>query len=216
MSLQVIGAGFGRTGTLSLKMALEELGFGPCYHMVELFNDRGRITHWENARLGRPVDWDALFDGYQSAVDFPVCSYYKELAERYPEAKFILTERDVDSWYASASQTILNVKPSLLQSFWIMLRLPFSQDARNLARIGMHNHAIVNQRMPDEATAKRVYLEHNQAVRETIPADRLLIYQVKEGWEPLCQFLKVPVPTSVFPKSNSREGFPEMVKKHLW
>src|SRR5947208_7864431 len=106
MAIQVIGAGLGRTGTLSLKAALEELGFGPCYHMIELITHPEQVVYWEAASAGQPVDWDALFAGYQAVVDYPGCRYYRELMRHYPEAKVILTVRDPETWYESCMATI--------------------------------------------------------------------------------------------------------------
>jgi len=116
MSIKVIGAGMGRTGTLSLKIALEQLGHDKCFHMFELFQKPERIVHFENAAKGEKVDWDGLFEGYQSAVDFPVAEYYKELADQYPDAKVVLTVRDPESWYKSCTDTIFQAGvPSPMQ-----------------------------------------------------------------------------------------------------
>src|SRR5215212_7838314 len=111
MSLEVIGAGFGRTGTMSLKVALEQLGYGPCYHMVELFEHPDHVERWEAAVRGEePVDWEEVFAGYRATVDWPGAAFYKELSERYPEAKVILTVRDPDRWYESARNTIFTLQ----------------------------------------------------------------------------------------------------------
>jgi hypothetical protein len=107
MGLQVIGAGFGRTGTMSLKLALEQLGFGPCYHMMEVFAHPEHNAVWEGATLGQPTDWPAFLAPYRAAVDWPVCNFWRELAVVFPDAKFILTERDPEKWYNSISQTII-------------------------------------------------------------------------------------------------------------
>src|SRR5438094_934614 len=106
MAIRVIGAGLGRTGTLSLKAALEELGFTQCYHMIELLMHPEQVTYWEAASAGQPVDWDALFEGYQAVVDYPGCMYYRQLMEQYPEAKVLLSVRDPEKWYESARETI--------------------------------------------------------------------------------------------------------------
>lgn len=193
MSLEVIGAGFGRTGTLSLKLALEQLGFGPCHHMLEVFAHPEQIPLWSAAADGRP-DWETIFQGYRSTVDWPSATFYRELAEVYPCAKVILTERDPDAWFASTQATIFKFD------------MPDSVDPwANMVRkvVG----ALFDQRMHDKDKLVSVYQAHNARVREVIPADRLLVYQVSEGWAPLCEFLGVPVPEAPMPKVNTTEEF---------
>jgi hypothetical protein len=94
MTLKVIGAGFGRTGTSSLKQALEDLGFGPCHHMTEVIAHPQQVPVWEAAMNGEPVEWEDVFHAYQSAVDWPSAAFYEPLMERYPDARVILTVRD--------------------------------------------------------------------------------------------------------------------------
>src|SRR5205823_4535388 len=108
--LKIIGAGFGRTGTMSLKVALEELGFSPCYHMIEVFERPADIAVWEGAAVGKPIDWEALFAGYQATVDWPACIFYKELMQVYPDAKVLLTVRNPENWYESANSTIFQMR----------------------------------------------------------------------------------------------------------
>lgn len=216
MTLRVIGAGFGRTGTLSLKIALEQLGFGKCYHMVELLKNRSGITHWERALCQQPVNWNQLFEGYQSAVDFPACYHIEELTRHYPEAKVILTTRDPDSWYASARQTILKARPTLLQIIATLAKYPFSKNARHMTRIGIHNNTLLSKRLTDEQEAKRIYREHNDRVRQLVPEKNLLVYQVHQGWEPLCSFLGCSIPPEAFPHTNRRAQFTSLVKPLLW
>lgn len=120
--LKIIGAGVGRTGTLSLKVALEELGYGPCYHMSELLKTPQHLALWEAASRDEPIDWNAIFASYQSAVDWPVCSFYEELMQAYPQAKVILTVRDPESWYESASSTIFQMRITVVR-FPIVSRL---------------------------------------------------------------------------------------------
>lgn len=217
MALQIIGAGFGRTGTLTLKTALEDLGFGRCYHMLELFENRTHITHWESALQQKNTDWTKLFEGYQAAVDFPACYYYKELMDYFPEAKVILTERDPEQWYNSAISTILNYKPTVFQIIKLLLKAPFSSESRNFIRIGKHNDTLLHQKLFSDKKNKNktidVYLQHNEAVKKNVPADRLLVYEVTQGWEPLCNFLEVPVPSKEFPKTNRKEDFGNLVKR---
>lgn len=194
MSLQVIGAGFGRTGTLSLKLALEQLGFGPCHHMVEVFAHPEQVPLWTAAAEGRP-DWDAIFKDYRSTVDWPTATFYRELAEFYPDAKVILTERDPEAWFASTQATIF--------------RLDFPPDSTDpwTIMVGKVVADLFDRRMHDKDKLISVYQAHNARVREVIPAERLLAYQVSEGWGPLCDFLGVPEPDTPMPKVNTTEEF---------
>ncbi|MES2001731.1 MAG: sulfotransferase family protein [Pseudomonadota bacterium] len=204
MTLSVIGAGLGRTGTMSLKLALERLGFGPCYHMVEVLDDpAGRSPQWEAAADGKPVDWDAIFKGYRSTVDWPGATFWREIVAAFPGAKVILTERDPEDWYRSIEQTIFSRR---------MPHDPKDPWARMTTKVvrGMFD-GVVDDR--DHAIA--VFERHNRAVRKAIPADRLLVYEVSQGWEPLCAFLGVPVPDEPIPKTNSTAEFKERLEAIL-
>ena len=195
--LKVIGAGFGRTGTLSLKQALVELGFGPCYHMTELFDKPGADEQWDAIVRGAPADWNAVFAGYQATVDWPACAFYKELMLVYPEAKVLLTVRDPEKWYESVYSTI-----------WQVSHRDHS--------VSPHRHMVdtliwqrtFDSRFEDKDYAIAVFLRHNEEVKRQAPAEKLLVYDVKEGWEPLCAFLGVAVPIDTpFPHLNDRESF---------
>jgi hypothetical protein len=194
MTLSVIGAGFGRTGTMSLKLALEALGFGPCYHMAEVFKNPQAPGWWIDAAEGRP-DWEKIFAGYNATVDWPNATFYAELAEAYPRAKVILTERDPETWFASTQATIFrdNVAAGSNPAFPRMLD--------KVVRV------LFDGRMHDKDHVIAVYKAHNARVRETIPPERLLVYEVAQGWAPLCEFLGVPAPDGPMPKVNSREEF---------
>jgi hypothetical protein len=214
MALQVIGAGLGRTGTLSLKAALEELGFGSCYHMLELLTHPEQVHYWEAASRQEPVDWDALFEGYRSAVDYPACRYYRELMEQYPTAKVILTVRDPNNWWESVRETIYQVSPPASGAEGgPPTPLPFPGDPQLFARIfGMVQRDVweidFERRFEDREYAVERFNRHTAEVRAHVPADRLLVYQVKEGWGPLCEFLGVPAPEGKpFPRLNDREEF---------
>ncbi|MGV3719900.1 MAG: sulfotransferase family protein [Actinomycetota bacterium] len=213
MALQVIGAGLGRTGTLSLKAALEELGFGSCYHMIELLTQPEQVSHWEAASRRELVDWDALFTGYRSAVDYPACRHYRELMEQYPEAKVILTVRDPHNWWESVRETIYQVTPPSGAEGAPPAPLPFPGDPQLFARIfGMVQRDVwgtdFEGRFEDREYAVERFNRHTAEVREHVPADRLLVYQVKEGWGPLCEFLGAPAPEGKpFPRLNDREEF---------
>ena len=198
MPLKIIGAGFGRTGTLSMKSALEQLGFGPCHHMMEVFGKPDHIALWQEAADGKPVDWETVFSGYQSAVDWPVCYFWRELSQLYPEAKVLLTLRDPEKWYDSAIATIFKgmlsrsegvTDPHALMVRKLIVENTFGGDLSN------RGHAI------------DVFNRHNQAVIDSIPADRLLVFEASQGWAPLCDFLDVPQPTSQYPSSNSTADF---------
>jgi hypothetical protein len=219
MPLQVIGAGLGRTGTLSLKAALEALGFGACYHMIELLTHPEQIPYWEAASRREPVDWDALFQGYRSAVDYPACRYYPELMEQYPEAKVVLTVRDPQRWWESVRETIYQVgRPPAGDEAGARPRPPFPGDPQLLARIFHMVQQDVWEtdfggRFEDREYAIECFNRHTAAVREHVPVDRLLGYQVSEGWEPLCRFQGVPVPAATpFPRLNDRAAFRQMVE----
>lgn len=194
MTLKVIGAGFGRTGTMSLKLALEQLGFGPCHHMVEVFAHPEQVPLWSDAADGRP-DWDRIFQGYSAAVDWPTATFYKELADHYPDAKVILTERDPESWFGSTQATIFArgfPEDDAQMGAWARMVMKVIGD-------------LFDRRLDDHDTLVRVFKAHNARVREVIPAERLLVYEVAQGWAPLCEFLGVPVPEGPMPQVNSTE-----------
>jgi len=195
MPLSVIGAGFGRTGTLSLKRALERLGFGPCHHMLEVLAHPAQARGWRAAARGEPVDWDALLAGYCAAVDWPACHFWRELSQHYPAAKVVLTARDADAWYESLSATIGKFADG-------SQRLP----PNALGRLIVMERTF-GGRIADPAHAKAVYRRHVEAVMAGLPADRLLVFDVANGWAPLCRFLGRPIPGEPFPRSNSREEF---------
>lgn len=194
MTLSVIGSGLGRTGTLSLKLALEEAGVGRCYHMVEALADMDRATvQWSDAWAGRP-DWAGIFDGFSATVDWPAVTFYRELAAFYPEARVVHTERDPDEWFASAQDTIFRVIDARPPSPWKQMVMKVV-----LGRFG--------GRHMDRDHAIAVYRAHNEEVRRLIPPERLLVYHVRDGWGPLCGFLGLPEPSGPMPRANSREDF---------
>ncbi|GII90737.1 hypothetical protein Ssi02_09680 [Sinosporangium siamense] len=164
-TLEIIGAGFGRTGTLSMKAALERLGFGPCYHAIEFMTHPDHPAKWESAFAGKP-DWESVFEGYRSTVDFPGAAFWRELADAYPQAKVILTTRDPESWYASVQATILTTMESRDGA-------P-ANDALDWFR-------KLSEKISDKQTAIEWFNEHNEAVRAYIPADRLLDFEVNQG-----------------------------------
>jgi hypothetical protein len=205
MPLKVIGAGLGRTGTLSLKVALEELGFSKCYHMTEVLAHPEHARIWDAAARGEPVDWEALFQGYQATVDWPGCNFYQEYLRLYPEAKVILTVRDPERWHDSARQTIYYVRHAF--PGWVTPFVPRIRDfIRMLDRLIWDG--MFEGRFEDKPYAVAVFQRHNTEVQRAVPPDRLLVYEVNEGWGPLCQFLEVPVPEGKpFPRLNDAEEF---------
>lgn len=241
--LKVIGAGLGRTGTLSLKMALEKLGLGPCYHMLEVF----LLDHaglWRDISLGKPVDWAKIYaplggvppgkgggkgkgkgkgkpslasehtrgPHFQSSVDLPSAAWYLELIETYPDAKVILTVRDSpEQWYASAVETIMSEHTrglSLARRFQLCTNPKQWSFFHEFLRPACYDRVGLPQEVAREkAAACEAYQAWISRVKATVPAEKLLVFNVKEGWEPLCQFLSLPVPEEDFPKANESAEF---------
>ena len=199
MSLKVISLGVGRTGTYSLKLAINQVGLGPCHHMEEVLHHHPvQVPLWLAAVKGAP-DWTKIYEGYQSAVDWPTAGFFRELYAAFPTAKFILTHRTPESWAQSFSQTIYRLlserdkMPEDLQEWLVMT-------SRVIAKTGFPPGL-------SDADLMAAFIAHNEAVKAAIPADQLLVYQVKEGWAPLCAFLNVPVPDAAFPRTNDRLEF---------
>lgn len=210
--LEVIGAGLGRTGSYSLKTALTRLGLGPCHHMSSLGEDRGLIDRWESVVRGEQVPWQEVLAGYRSAVDWPVCAYWRELADAHPAAKVILTVRDPDRWYTSVRQTIYRSSrpaPPTVEGLLMWLEDRLDRDLRRRRRI---SRAVIwdgafGGRFDDRDHALAVFARHNAEVRARIPAERLLVFDSTQGWGPLCAFLGVPEPDEPFPRLNQAAEF---------
>jgi len=199
MTMHVIGVGVGRTGTYSLKLALDRLGLGPCHHMEEvLHNQPVQVPLWTAAVAGQP-DWEAIYDGYESAVDWPTAGFFRELAAAYPSAKFVLTLRSPERWAESFSQTIYKLMAE-------RDRAPEDMQAWLDMAVGVIDKTGFPGGL-DTAGLMTAFTAHNEAVKAAIPADRLLIYQVKDGWGPLCAFLGKTAPGEPFPRSNDRGEF---------
>jgi hypothetical protein len=203
MALQIIGLGLGRTGTYSLKAALEHLHFGPCHHMeLVVQNMPIQVPLW-NSALDNNADFEEIYTGMLSAVDWPTAGFYRELYAAYPNAKFILTYRSPESWAASFGSTIYkllagrNEAPPEMQDWLNMV-------VKVLAKTGFAMDL-------NESGLAQQFEKHNQAVKKLIPAEQLLTYQMKEGWQPLCDFLGVTAPSTEFPRTNNREEFWELV-----
>ena len=206
MALAVIGSGFGRTGTKSLKEALEQLGLGPCHHMHEIVTHPEQVAHWQAIAAGRPVVWDEVFAGYKSQVDWPGAHVWRELSVAYPEAKVVHTQRPAEAWWGSFSKTIGKLTA-------IYPQLPLPPHIRDImdAWMTMVGKTIFNGNTLDRDTCIAAYNRHNEQVRDTIPASRLLVFDAAEGWEPLCRFLGVAVPATAFPHHNLRADFWEVL-----
>jgi hypothetical protein len=194
MALGVIGSGLGRTGTMSLKLALEQLGLGPCHHMVEVFQDIDSIPLWVAAGAGN-ADWDLIFAKFRSAVDYPSCRFWRELMGYYPEAKVIHTVRDPDKWFDSTQATIFAPGSMALDDGG-----PFT------AFFAMVSAGYQGQ-MHDRDFMIDYFRRHTEAVLAAVPKDRLLVFEASQGWEPLCAFLSVPVPDTPFPRENTTADF---------
>lgn len=194
MGLKIIGAGYARTGTMSLQQALNQLGLGPCHHFQEV--TAGVAEKLTAIKPGdTSADWDAMLGDYKSAVDWPWSVFYKELMEHSSDAKVVLTVRDPEKWYASVADTVHKMSAKAPPG-----ALP------DMLRALVWN-GIFDGRFEDKEYAIKMFNDHNEAVKAAVPADRLLVFSVKDGWEPLCKFLGVPVPDGPFPHANDREAF---------
>lgn len=206
--MNIIGCGFGRTGTMSMKLALEALGFGPCHHMEEVLGDPEKhLHHWLAASKGEAIDWDEALAGYESCVDWPTAAYWRELAAYYPDAKILLPTRSAESWYNSISRTIFTVmkegmaNPSDEPD-------PFGEMLGNMI---VGNTFKGNIDDPDHCMD--IFNKNVQAVKDAFEGDKLFVYNIGDGWEPLCKWLGVPVPDLPFPRTNNQKEFFELLEK---
>lgn len=206
MSLQVIGSGFGRTGTKSLKAALETLGYGPCHHMHEIVEHPEQVVHWQRLAVGEPVDWGAAFAGYRSQVDWPGAHVWRELAEAFPSAKVVHTVRPDDKWWASFNKTI-----GKLMARYEDLPLPPHIHDILAAWNGFAGKATFGGVLDDREIGLAAYRRRTEEVQAALPPERLLVFDVAEGWEPLCAFLGADVPDEPFPHHNLRADFWEVL-----
>ena len=193
MTLEVIGAGFGRTGTESMRQALGMIGLGPCYHMFEVLPHEDRVAMWRGIAKGDKPDWDKVFDGYRSTVDWPAAAFWRELAVHYPDAKILLTMRDSESWYRSMDKTILQV-----------IRNSTDPDSLGKNLIGL---GAFGGRWDDKDAVIGAYEKNVADVKAAFGPDRLLVYELGSGWEPLCTFFDRLVPDEPYPRSNSSDDF---------
>ncbi len=201
MALKLVGTGFGRTGTNSLKLALEILGLGPCHHMFEVRDNPDQLPFWQAAARGEIPDWDEVFADYAACVDWPAARFWRELSMHYADAKVLHSVRPEESWIKSVHATIYlairdrtKLEPGVFRD-----------------RLDMAYEIVVEQtfdgRLDDRDHALAVFRAHSEDVRRAIPSNRLLIYDVAEGWQPLCDFLGLPVPNVPFPRTNTTAEF---------
>jgi hypothetical protein len=206
MTLRVVGAGLGRTGTASLQLALQQLLGGRCYHMGETFGRPEDIPVWHAAAHGTAPDWNAFLADYVATVDWPACAFWRELAAANPDAVVLLSTRSsADAWWTSAHDT----------NFQVPKRAPKPDDPPFVAaQLAMASDVFANTFTPgweEEAEAKRAYEAHNAAVRAAVDPARLLEWQPGDGWEPICAALDLPVPADPFPHVNSTADFRAMI-----
>jgi hypothetical protein len=219
MSIKIIGAGFPRTGTNTLRESLELLGFNKTYHMKQLLVHPENVHYWETLRATGTTDWEGLYDGYQATVDFPCYPWYKQHMQHYPDAKVILTVRPFENWYESFYSTIWKAQnppeeaqaamaekvagdPRLQQ---VMRVMKFAKDA--IIEDHFHNRFL------DKEYMEKVFNDHNEEVKNYVPADKLLVFDVREGWGPLCEFVGAEVPDEALPHTNKKEDFGAMVQE---
>ncbi|HEY1615490.1 MAG TPA: sulfotransferase [Rhizomicrobium sp.] len=195
MTLRVIGAGFGRTGTASLKVALEKLLGTPCYHMVEVFQHPDHVALWHQAALGNMPDWNRLFDGFGSAVDFPASAFWPEISQAFPDALVLLSVRDPEQWWQSARETIMGPHdgPYISDAWRAMVQAMFAR--------------LWGGRPLDHESSIAVFEENTARVMREVARERLLVWDAREGWEPICRALDLPVPDEPFPRTNTREDW---------
>jgi len=201
--MKLIGAGFGRSGTMSIKAALEQLGCGPCYHMKITLKRYHHMRFFMRAWTGKKVNWKKFFRRYQSVVDWPTCTFYRELMTEFPDARVLLNIRDPESWYESMKETIFAIQPAFPWWFPGIVRR-------------MHDEIIWGGSLKgvfeDREKTLAVYRQYIEDVKSTVPAGRLLVYNVNEGWKPLCDFLGVPVPEGKsYPHINERKSFKQLI-----
>ena len=219
MSIKIIGAGFPRTGTTTLKRSLETLGLKKVYHMKELLVNPTMLHYWKTLDETGDTDWDGLYNGYDATVDFPGYPWYKQHMKRYPDAKIILTIRDFESWYKSVTSTVWKAGPQTPgEKIKMMGKLLASSRARNVVKcIKFFKKTFfageLQGRFEDKEFAQKVWEDHITNVKTSVPSENLLVYDVRDGWGPLCAFLGKPEPAEPLPHLNKKENFKEMLPK---
>ena len=201
MGIQVVGAGLGRTGTHSLQIALQQLLDGGCYHMVEIFGRPDDIPVWHDAMNGKLPDWNTFLSDYSATVDWPAAAFWREILEANPDAVVLLSSRDADGWWTSASNTIFQVVDREAPDEAMRAQMAMARDMLKLR---------FTENWLDETEAKRAYEAHNADVRASVPAEQLIDYRPGDGWKPICDKLGLPVPAEPFPHVNTTDEFRAM------
>jgi hypothetical protein len=204
--VKLIGAGFGRTGTMSLKAALEQIGHGPCFHMIDLIKGEMELPPWKAAAEGEEVDFESVLEGWESTIDWPACTYWERLVEVFPDAKVLLTVRDPDKWYESCLNSIHEAAERGGRGE-LGGDHPPPPEVMAVINDMIWNGTFEGRFREDREFATDVFNSHNEAVKAAVPADRLLVYEVKEGWGTLCEFLGVEEPDAPFPHLNDTASF---------
>ncbi len=199
MAIEIVGAGLGRTGTHSLKLALEQLLGGPCYHMTEVFGRPDDLEVWTEAYQGHAPDWSELFADYRATVDWPSAGCWRQIADAFPDAPVLLSERDPDAWWTSASNTIFEA-----------ISGPAGPEGDGFRRMTDAMMAAFTPDWRDPDAAKAAFVAHNDAVRASVPAERLIVWRPGDGWGPLCAGLGRPEPEQDFPHVNTTAEFRAM------
>jgi hypothetical protein len=209
--MKVIGVGFGRSGTLSLKTALEQLGAGPCFHMLDLIDGGSQsrdLPYWVRIANGAPVDWHEVFATWQSTVDWPACTLWRELVDAFPEATVLLNVRDFDAFYESCQNTLLAVKRAALAGELApdMQRMPPPELWLVIEKLVWQGD--FQGRFEDKEWIRAMYEERIATIKASVPADRLVVWNLGvDGWEPLANALGVPVPDAPFPRMHDTNEF---------
>ncbi len=217
MSIKIIGAGLPRTGTNTLKESLERLGYTKTYHMKELLVHPENLHYWTSLKETGTTKWEELYNGYQATVDFPAYPWYKEHMKQYPDAKVILTVRPFEKWYTSVHSTIWQAGPQTVpQKIAMLSKLLFNPRLRSVIKCVKFAKSNIfgvtmQGKFEDKAFALKMFNKHIEEVKAYVPAEKLLVYDVSEGWGPLCKFLGVPEPNQPIPHLNKKENFKEML-----
>ena len=209
--MKLIGAGMPRTGTLTQKVALEMLGLGPCYHMVDVLADLDQAKLWQRALDGE-APWEQIFDGFNSTVDWPGGYFYRELMDVYPEAKVLLSVRDPQAWERSMRETVWAVRHGeslvrLLSSAQAHVNPQWRGFLEMIDRLVWEGEGTFASGHAEPQQLIDTMIRHNREVEEVVPSERLLVWDVKEGWERLCEFLEARVPPQPVPHVNDRTEF---------
>jgi hypothetical protein len=209
--MKMIGVGFGRTGTMSLKAALEELGAGPCFHMIDLITGENKerdLEHWVRVADGEPVDWTEVFEGWEATVDWPAASRWREIVAAFPGVPVLLNVRDFDGFYKSCANTILAVKEAAQAG-------ELAEDA-NREQPAPELWGVIEKliwqgdfqgRFKDKEWVREMYWERVETIKREVPADRLVYWELGDGWEPLADALGVEAPHKPFPHLHDTNEF---------